>query len=173
MFSLLFRRARKAAKAGRARRPSRTLPTLEALEDRCVPSTLAVTSGDDNVAEVGTLRFAVAHAQSGDTILLTKAVKNGITLTQGDLVLSQNVTIAALGDQPITISGGGNSRIFEVNAGAQVTLENLNLTNGNGVANNPNDTSGLDANGGAILSFGALTINDSNLCNNFAAGCVG
>jgi hypothetical protein len=129
---------------------------------------LVVTHTDDNVNEAGTLRFAVAHAQSGDAIQLTGAVKDGITLTQGDLVLSQNVTIEAVGNRAITISGGGNSRIFEINPGVQGTLDQLNLTNGNGIANNPNDTSGLDANGGAILSFGTLTINNSTLDDNFA-----
>jgi hypothetical protein len=130
---------------------------------------LVVTHADDDVNEAGTLRFAVAHAQSGDTIQLTGAVKDGITLTQGDLVLSQNVTIEAVGNHVVTISGGGNSRIFEIKPGVQVTLDQLNLTNGNGIANNPNDASGLDANGGAILSFGTLTINNSTLSNNFAA----
>src|SRR6516162_5858938 len=63
---------------------------LEALEDRSVPSTIPVTSSLDDVTQRGTLRYAVAHAGNGDTILLTGAVKTtGITLTQGELLLTQ------------------------------------------------------------------------------------
>jgi predicted outer membrane repeat protein len=170
MFFRLFPQRPHTARPGPSRRPQRRAfrPGLEALEDRCVPSTLAVTSTDDNVNEAGTLRFAVAHATSGDTILLTRAVQVGITLTHGDLVLTQNVTIETTPGPRISISGGGNSRIFEINAGVQVTLNNLELTQGNGTANNPADTSDLDGNGGAILDFGTLTINNGRLDNNSA-----
>jgi hypothetical protein len=68
-------------------------PRLEVLEDRSVPSTLTITSSGDDGNQAHTLRYAVAHAQSGDTILLTAAVKSPIVLTQGELVLSKNVTI--------------------------------------------------------------------------------
>src|SRR5215467_14168437 len=73
-------------------------PRLEMLEDRCVPSTLTVTSSADNLNQNHTLRYAVAHAQSGDIILLTAAVKAPIVLTQGELVLSKNVTIESVLD---------------------------------------------------------------------------
>jgi hypothetical protein len=166
----MFLRKQQAARSGQWRRPQRRAfrPGLESLEDRCVPSTLTVTNTDDNVNEAGTLRFAVAHAASGDTILLTGAVKDGITLTQGDLVLSQNVMIEAAGNHQVAISGGQHSRIFEINAGVTVSLDNLELTLGNGTANNPADTSNLDGNGGAILNFGTLFIDNSLLDVNTA-----
>jgi hypothetical protein len=143
-------------------------PRLEALEDRCVPSTLPVTSPVDDVNVQGTLRYDIAHAQSGDTILLTGAVQSGIVLTQGELVLNQNVTITSEGNQQIMISGGGNSRVFEVATGTNVTLANLAITDGNGVADNPDGTSQDDGFGGGILNFGALTVIASNLSGNSA-----
>ena len=73
------------------KKPPRARLVLEALEDRCVPSTLTVTSSADDVTLNHTLRYAVAHAQSGDTILLTAAITTPIVLTHGELVLSQNV----------------------------------------------------------------------------------
>ena len=36
------------------------------LENRCLPSTLPVTSAADDVTHPGTLRYAVAHAGNGD-----------------------------------------------------------------------------------------------------------
>ena len=141
-------------------------PQLEALEDRCVPSTFAVTSTDDNAAEVGTLRYAVDHAVNGDTILITPALHgNPIVLTQGELFLNQSVTIESVGNAPETISGGGASRVFEVADNAIVTLSGLVITGGNGVANNSNST-GFDFDGGGILNFGTLTLTDCTLSGN-------
>src|SRR6266852_1446206 len=141
-FSSWFRPLRSLSSSPRAassRRPAKRKLRLEALEDRCVPSTFAVTNADDNVAEMHTLRWAVANAASGDTILVTAAVKDTpIVLTQGELLLTQSVTIEGVSNVDETVSGGGTSRIFEVAAGATVTIENLTLTGGNGVANNPN-----------------------------------
>jgi predicted outer membrane repeat protein len=172
MLSFLFPRVQRGSRSGQtgrlpagSRRAFR--PLLETLEGRCVPSVLQVTSTADDVNQPGTLRFEVAHAHSGDTILLTPAVKSGITLTHGELFLNQNLTIEATGT-PATISGDNLSRIFSVAPGAQVTLSDLKLVNGNGVANNPSDPSGLDNNGGAILNEGSLTILGSVLSGNSA-----
>ena len=90
MFSILSRRRQRAALLARTRRPPinvrrRFRPLLEALEDHLTPSTLTVTSTADDVNQPGTLRYDVAYAQSGDTILLTEAVESGIVLTQGEL----------------------------------------------------------------------------------------
>jgi hypothetical protein len=84
------------------------------LEDRVVLSTLTVTSSADDVNQNHTVRYAVAHARSGDTIQLTAAIKSPIVLTQGELVVSQNVTIESVPSQTPTISGDGMSRVFEI-----------------------------------------------------------
>lgn len=140
---------------------------LEALEDRCVPSTFAVTSAEDDVAERGTLRYAVSNADSGDTILIAADLKHTpIVLTHGELVLNKNVAIRGVGNVAETVSGGGTARVFEVAAGATVIIDNLVLTGGNGLANNPSGTSSLDLNGGAILNLGTLTVCDSTLTGN-------
>src|SRR5262245_6320449 len=157
---------------GPARQRATFRPMLEALEDRCVPSTLAVTNPVDDVNVQGTLRYDIAHAQSGDTILLTGAVQSGIVLTQGELVLNQNVTIETASNQQITISGGGNSRVFEVAAGANVTLANLAITDGNGVGDNPDGTSQDSGIGGGILNLGTLTVLASNVSGNSATGSL-
>src|SRR5439155_14606747 len=102
----------------------------------------------------------------GDTILLTAAIKTPIVLTHGEVVVSRNVTIESVPAQMPTISGDGMSRIFEISAGASVLLENLNLIDGNGVADNPNGTAADDGFGGAILNLGTLSVKDSTLSGN-------
>jgi hypothetical protein len=133
-------------------------PRLEALEDRCLPSTLVVTNPLDDANVQGTLRYDIAHAASGDTILITPALHGTpIVLTQGELYLNKDVTIEGLPNHSATISGNHNSRVFEVAAGTQVTLKDLNITAGQDI---------LGA--GAILNLGSLTISDSTLSDNTA-----
>ena len=140
-------------------------PRLEALEDRCVPSTLNVANNADNGA-TGTLRWAVAQAQTGDTIdILTT---QPIVLTQGELNLNKNVTIEAPAGSPATISGNGRSRVFEASA-AYVNLDYLNITGGNGVADNPSGNASLNGYGGGILNDGySLTFNYCTVSGNSA-----
>jgi hypothetical protein len=107
-------------------------PRLEPLEARDVPSTLPVTSGRDDAAR-GTLRYAVAHARDGDTILLTGAAAGGVVLTAGSLVLAEDVTVRAAGGRRVEVRAVG-SRAFEVAAGAAVTLAGLAMTGGAAVA---------------------------------------
>jgi len=132
-------------------------PRLEGLEDRCVPSTLLVTSNADNGA-AGTLRSAVQQARKNDTIEIDTT--QTIVLTQGQIVINmgQNLTIEAATNTTATISGGFTSRIFEVDA--SVTLNHLDLINGH--------VSG-PADGGAVLDFvGNLTVNNCSFSGNSA-----
>jgi hypothetical protein len=173
-------KAARRAPERRVRALRRTVrPCLEHLEERCVPSTLRVNhdfnvhAAADLTAPHGTLAWAVANAQNGDTILLTGDVaKTGITLTQGELILTQqNLTIeTAAGQPPVTISGDNLSRVFELAPGAQVTLSNVIITGGNGVANNPAGNAAEDFSGGGILvdSGAALTIVGSSVSGNEA-----
>ncbi len=139
-------------------------PRLEALEDRCLPSTLYVTSPLDNGTK-GTLRYDIAHAQSGDTIVMSPNLTTPIVLTQGELLLKKNLTIEGQANQPEMISGNNSSRVFEVAARTNVTLLYLSLTDGNGLANSA-DTSSSAGDGGAILNAGTLTVNSSTLSGN-------
>src|SRR4051794_21161488 len=153
---------------------------IEGLEERRLMSaTLRVTHDFNSPGPAGrtnaqgTLAWAAANAVSGDTILVTgEALRHGITLTQGDLLLTQqNLTIESEPGQPAaTISGGGVSRIFEVASGASVTLSNLTLTGGNGRANNGRPESHPDRGGAAVVDAGgALTVNNCTITGNAVA----
>jgi hypothetical protein len=151
---------------------------LETLEGRCVPSTLRVNhdlnihAAADTTAPHGTLAWAVANAQNGDTILLTGDVKQtGITLTGSELILTQkNLTIEADIDVgAVTISGGNLSRVFEIASGASVTLDNVIITGGNAFANNPASAAADSEGGGIVVDSGAtLMVSSSTLAGNSA-----
>ncbi len=111
------------------------------------------------------------------------AAPQTITLTSGQLELSNNITISgpAAG---VTISGGGQNRVFEIDYGVTASLSGLAITggsssgNGGGVANNNGTLTLTDCNvtgntaggsgGGIYESGGTLTLTDSTIVGNQA-----
>jgi hypothetical protein len=126
-----------------ARRRARLI--LEALEDRTVRSTFTVLNTNDS--GVGSLREAIdlANASVGvaesivfnyNPLLGTKfddSTPDTITLTSGQLTLTDTATttISGPGANPLAISGGGLSRVFNVDVGASAALSGLTITGGN------------------------------------------
>jgi hypothetical protein len=152
---------------------------------------LTVTTTADNGS--GSLRQAIANAQSGDVIRFSSSLANQtITLTSGQLVIpaGKNLTIDGTGVTNLSISGNGAFRIFQVSSNyvtpTNVTIQNLNLVNGyttgRGGAISTEHQAVLTINnvtfqnnvantgGGAIFSAfeGALTVNNSRFANNQA-----
>jgi CSLREA domain-containing protein len=84
-----------------------------------------------------------------------------ITLTSGELVISDSLTINGTGANLLTVSGNNQSRVFNVNGGFTVSLSGITITSGNGVGLN----SGF---GGGILSLGSLTVSNCNVTGNTA-----
>jgi hypothetical protein len=137
----------------------RFVPQLLVLEDRTVLSVLTVLNNADIGA--GSLRAAIAAAQSGDTIVFDPSLTNAtITLSSGPLALSNNLIIDGLGATLLTISGNNASQLFTLSGTAQVTLANLTLTGGK------------SSQGGAVIIGGAaaLTLNNDILSGNQAVG---
>jgi hypothetical protein len=153
------------------RKPPRFRPQLEALEDRCVPSTLRVTNLNDS--DPGSLRYEIANASSGDTIIFDSELSNRtITLTSGELVISKSLTIKGQGET-ITSQYYENSildilpgsRIFEVGAGTTVAISGLTIDGGGGTRVGDGGVIGTpyDGYGGAILNLGTLTLSGCRL----------
>ncbi len=131
----------------------------------------------------GSLRQAIDNANafsSNDTITFS-GVSGTITLTSGQLALANNGTLIIEGGG-ITVSGNNASRVFEVNSGANVTLNGMTITSGasskgSGVSNNGTLTlnnsvvSGNSStdDGGGLWNGGALTISNSTISGNSAA----
>lgn len=138
-------------------------------------ATLVVTSAGDGGP--GSLRAAIAQAAPGDTITFAPGL-GPITLTSGELVITQSLTI----EGPVTgtqvLSGGGTSRILHIalapgaTVSPTVTLDHLTITDGHAPDATPASTNGSD--GGGILNEGVLTLSNSAVMGNTAgAGASG
>lgn len=133
-------------------------PQLELFERRKLLSTLTVINTLDSGK--GSLRYEIAHANKNTMIDFAPSL-NGqtITLTSGELAITTGVTIEGPGAGQLTISGGKNSRVFDVNASAPVVLSGLTISNG--VEN--------DGDGGGILNLSTLTLSGCVVSGNIAS----
>ena len=132
-----------------AHSPKRCRPRLELLEDRTLLSTFFVDTIDDSGA--GSLRQAVldANDQAGpDEIHFSLGPgANTITLTGGELTITDTVSIIGPGADLLAINGNDNDRVFHVAGadGSAIDVEMHELTIAHGRA----------AIGGGILNSGA------------------
>jgi parallel beta-helix repeat protein len=142
---------------------------LEALEARTLLSAntylvnLLGDAGASSGALSGDIRFCISQADksanAGSTITFANSVVGGktITLTHGQLAITDNMTITGLGASSLTISGDKLSRVFEISSTtAKVTISGLTISGGS------------VSNGAGIFAYGSLTINDSILSSNTA-----
>jgi hypothetical protein len=121
----------------------------------------------------GSLRAAVAAANAhpgADQVVFNGSLgDHTITLTGGELLIKDDLTISGLSASMLTVSGGNNSRMFEIKAGTTDKISGLTMTGGNGVAQNPNGAPGEDGTGGAILNLGTLTVAGCTVSKNTAS----
>src|SRR2546423_12143968 len=94
--------------------------------------TLTVSNHDDSGA--GSLRDAIANAGAGDTIVFDLPSPDTITLTSGELLIQNDVTITGPGADLLTVarsSAGGTPAfmIFDIAQGT-VTISGLTISNG-------------------------------------------
>ena len=138
-------------------------------------ATFTVTTANDVVASDGvrSLREAVALANATpevDTVRFTSAVEgHTLTLTQGELRLTQDVTVDGDADNNgsrVTISGGDASRIFEVvGSGTDAALADLTLAHGR-----PPGPELVGAGGAVLVGGGSLELTGSTVRHNTGYG---
>lgn len=152
----------------------------EKLQNRTLLTTFMISSTGDGFDDVfgdglaanddgvGSLRAAIqeTNARSGpDTIYLTSGT---FTLSfdgfdddnaiNGDLDITDDVTIIGAGADNTIIDGAGIDRVFDIFSGATVSISGVTIRNG------------AARNGAGIRNFGTLTLKDSIVENNVASG---
>ena len=148
----------------------RRRPVLEVLEGRALLSTFTVNSlGDAGTGsnDSGDLRYCINQANADDqanTIVCDPTVfstPQTITLSGSQLELSdtggtQTITGPAAG---VTISGGGSSRVFEVDSGVTASISGLTISGG----------SIGDGSGAGLANYDTATLADCTLSGNSAS----
>jgi hypothetical protein len=133
---------------------------------------LTVTNINDSGA--GSLRNAIANANSGDTIVFDSALANQkITLSSGQLsIVGKTLTIDGSAASGLVVSGNNASRVMDVQGtNPAVTLKNFTIADGRAT---PIDTSDYGHGGGVRTGMGAnLTLDGMTFKNNYAAGTGG
>ncbi len=175
---------------GRARRkPHRNppaqrrsfVPRLDMLEDRTLPSTFTVLNLLDSGA--GSLRSAIEAANTNpgaDDIRFAGGLSGTITLTTGQLSITDPLTVSGPGAHRLAVSGNDASRVFRV-AGAHLTITHGRADNGGGIRNEAGATLNLThvvlANnqatalfGGGLDNLGSATITASMFTGNRSDG---
>ena len=158
-----------AGAAGSAEESRRLRPGLLELEGRRLLSIIVTNPTDTSIPGQTDLRQAIAEANTdagNSTITFDATVfatPMEIPLTQGELELStpgEDVTIQgpAAG---VTISGGGQSRVFQVGNVVTATLSGLTLTGG---------TVGFGKSGGGLYNEGTTYLNDCTISGNSSGG---
>jgi hypothetical protein len=147
------------APARRKDRPRFPRPLVELLEGRALPSTFWVTNTSDSGP--GSLRDAVtgANAHPGADEIRFRHSAEGTVALAGELGVTGELTIDGPGEKKLTVSGGGATRVFNIAAGATVTIEDLTIANGT--------VTGSDR-GAGVLNAGNLTLADSVVTGNAA-----
>jgi len=101
------------------------------------------------------LRGAISNAAAGDTINFDASLTNATITLTSEILLVRNVTVAGLGADKLTISGGNATRLFSYFGGStlNINFSGLTLESGNGSgANNSNQGGAIQINGGATTA---------------------
>ncbi|BDI19224.1 hypothetical protein ANSO36C_50260 [Nostoc cf. commune SO-36] len=150
---------------------------------------------DDGNANNGitTLREAInlANATAGDDVInfggvFTDTTPDVITLTSGQLTITDDLTLFGTGASKLTVSGNNASSVFEISGiGRDVSIDGLKIANANdsGILINTNtllsltnsNVSGNTAtsSGGGINNKGTLKLTNSNVSGNTATSSGG
>ena len=170
---------RRASSQASSRRPRRHRPALEQLEGRSLPTAYTAASVPDLIADINAANLAggdnTITLEAGQTYTLTAAdnvVYSGAPAyaANGLPVIAANDSLTILGKgatiERSTAAGTPTFRLFDVAAGASLTLKDLTLQGGH-VFDYPS------ARGGAIYNQGSLDLDGVTVQNNVAQGYFG
>lgn len=126
-------------------------------------ATFTVTQTGDSGA--GSLRSAIASANisaGADRIEFANGVVGTVSLAETLPTIHGELVIAGPGADQLTVSGGNNSRVFQIADGASVEIENLTIADGQ-----------ADLSGAGISNLGALILRGCVLTGNAAPNGLG
>jgi hypothetical protein len=137
--------------------------SLERLGERIVPSTFTVHNLADGGA--GSLRAAITAANTApgaDAVTFAPGLRGTVTLTSGELSITDDLRIDGPGAGRLAVSGNDASRVFNIGGGAVVSIDGLTITRGHGLLR-----------GGGILNAGDLTLSHAVVSDNEVVGLPG
>jgi hypothetical protein len=137
--------------------------SVEPLEDRTVPSTFTVL----NLADSGpdSLRAAITAANTNpgaDVVDFAPSLRGTVTLTSGELSITDGLRIDGPGTGRLAVSGNDASRVFNIGSGTAVSIDDLTITRGYALLR-----------GGGILNDGTLTLTRAVVSDNEVVGLPG
>jgi len=139
-------------------------PAVELLENRTVLSTFTVENLADN--GLGSLRQAIFDANAnpgGDVIRFAQSAREGtVTLTSGELVITDDLEIDGPGAGRLSVSGNDASRVFRIASGVAASIDGLTVTHGKSFGQ-----------GGGILNAGSLSLSHAVVSDNQVMGIAG
>ena len=139
-----------------------------------VDSTDDPVATDDCATDDCTLREAVQDANSlpgADTITFADALSGTITLAQGELDITDEagVAITDAGVNEVTISGNDDTRIFNVDYYAGLSIDGLSLTQGFGEGGYQFPIIKYGGGGAILANYGStVDVTSSDLYDNYA-----
>ena len=145
-----------------------TIALLLGLIPALAPSTAqaAITVANTNDSGAGSLRKAIEEAPPGETIVVPPGT---YSLTSGELVIKQGLTISGAGAAATTIRAAGPFRVFDVET-APATIARVTIRDGTA-------TGGLAFGGGvrsmADLTLRSVVVTANTASSNGAAGMGG
>jgi len=167
--------ARRGQRPHSAARRKKVRLVLEPLEARALLTSYTAASVSDLIADIN-----ASNAGGTNTITLTAATTAPYVLTAVNnttdgatglpvIAANDNLTVVGAGDtiERSTAVGTPAFRLFDVAAGASLTLQSLTLQGGLATG------AGVSAEGGAVYSQGALTLSGVTVQDNQAVGNAG
>jgi len=116
----------------------------------------------------GTLRAAIAASVAGDTLTFALGLTGTITLTNGELQITHNLTLMGAGATNLVVSGNGSNRVFNIFSGVTASISGLTISDGlvaGGV--------GQSVGGGGVQNNGSLVLLSCTISGNSAVGGFG
>jgi hypothetical protein len=132
-----------------------------------IPAPVALIVSNTADSGIGSLRQAILNANTdgGDIITFARNVTGTITLTSGQLLITDSLTLIGPGANVLAVSGNHVSRVFEI---SYTTVSISGLTINNGSVTNTSTPNDLAGGGGIFNDHSTLTLNNCTLSGNSA-----